>query len=415
MTIAFQCSSCGATLKVPDTMAGRRGKCPKCATVNAIPGAGGQLQTAPSPAKAAPARAPKEAPAPDAADEGEEAGGAPEPRPRRKGAKKRGSRTLLFVGLGCGALLLLTCLGVGVGVGIWWYTSSPIGDELTYMPGSCEYIASVRVDQLLASDAYKQVENEVPQLKQALAGGGAEQEVGLSLSNVERVVVGGPLSKRDEPVVAVRTKQPVKAEDLTGKIKGKSFTAAKEGSYTIYETPGGGSAFCVAKKNLVLFGSGAALRVVLRRNKKPDIPANLSAAMKETDFKQTIAVAFVPPQQSGTIAPPLGGRGGLPFGGPVAVGPPPGAEWGVLQGKVGADISLNLVVQCKSPADAADIKRKIDEGMALVRQLPGGLKDLSGAIEVRASATGPKMTATATVKVAPLVQAAKKMPGAMVK
>ena len=53
MTIAFQCSGCGSALRVPDTMAGRRGKCPKCAAVNSIPGAGGQLQTAPSPKSAA--------------------------------------------------------------------------------------------------------------------------------------------------------------------------------------------------------------------------------------------------------------------------------------------------------------------------------------------------------------------------
>src|SRR5205085_3553362 len=162
MTIAFQCSGCGATLRVPDTMAGRRGKCPKCATVNRIPGEGGQVQTAPSPARPAPA--------PDAAAEGEEAGGAPEPRPP-KAARKRGNRTLLFVGLGCGALLLV-CMGLGgTGGFLWWYLSSPLGDELTYMPANAEVIASVRLDQLLASDAYKQVENEVPQLKQAVAGG----------------------------------------------------------------------------------------------------------------------------------------------------------------------------------------------------------------------------------------------------
>src|SRR5262249_52872828 len=157
-------------------------------------------QTAPSPPRAAAARPPKEAPPPDEVDSGEEAG-AEEPRPRRKGAKKRKNRTLLFVGLGCGALLLLTCLG-GVGGGLlWWYLSSPIGDEMPYLPNSCEYVASIRVDQLLASGAFKQVENEVPQLKQALAGGEAEKEIGLALSNVERVVVGGPLSNRDEPVV----------------------------------------------------------------------------------------------------------------------------------------------------------------------------------------------------------------------
>jgi phage FluMu protein Com len=416
MTIAFQCSGCGATLRVPDTMAGRRGKCPKCAAVNSIPGGEGQLQTAPSAPKSAAARAPKEAPPPEPADEGEEAGAEAEPRPKRKAAKKRGSRTLLFVGLGCGGLLLLTCLGVGAGVGIWWFTSSPIGDELTYMPGNCEVLASVRIDQLLASGAYKQLENEVPQVKQAMAVAEAEKEIGLSLSNVERLVVGGALGGRDEPVVAVRTKQPVKADELAAKIKGKSFTASKEGSYTLYETGGvHGSAFCVAKKNLVLFGTGAALRVVLRRNKKPDIPENLSAAMKEMDFKQTVTVAVAPLRTSSTPTPPFGGRGGLPFGGPLAMGPPPGTEWAVLQAKVGTDVSVNVVVMCKSNAEAADVKKKLDEATTQLRQLPMVPKDLSSSIDIKASVSGRKVTATTDIKVAPLIQSIKKMAGPMMK
>jgi hypothetical protein len=396
-------------LKVPDTMAGRRGKCPQCAAINSIPDPGGQLQTAPSP-KAAAARPPKVAPAPDEVDEGEEAAAALPP-PRRKGAKKRKNRTLLFVGLGCGALLLLTCMG-GAGVGIWWYvSSSPIGDELTYMPSNCEFVAAVKVDELIKSDAFKQVENEVPQFKQALAGGDAEKEIGLSLSNIERVVVGGPLSNRDEPVVVVRTKQPVKPEDLTGKMR-KPFQPAMEGAYTIYEPLGGGRAFCLPKKNLVLFGSSAALHVVLRRDKKPEIPANLKAALKETDFKQTIAAAFAPLQSSGTPGgPPLGGRGGLPFGGPAVVAPPSGAEWGVLQAKVGSDVSLTVTVQCKSPADAADAKKKMDEGMNQLRQLPMVPKELSSAIDVKSSVKDRKLTATADIKVAPLIQSVKKLAG----
>lgn len=56
MPISVQCDQCGKTLKVPDTAAGKRGKCP-CGAVLVIPAAGG-FQTAPS----APARAPAAAP-----------------------------------------------------------------------------------------------------------------------------------------------------------------------------------------------------------------------------------------------------------------------------------------------------------------------------------------------------------------
>lgn len=56
MPISVQCDQCGKTLKVPDTAAGKRGKCP-CGAVLVIPAAGG-IQTAPS----APARAAAAAP-----------------------------------------------------------------------------------------------------------------------------------------------------------------------------------------------------------------------------------------------------------------------------------------------------------------------------------------------------------------
>jgi len=46
MPISVQCSQCGKSLKVPDTAAGKRGKCP-CGAVLVIPAAGG-IQTRPS-------------------------------------------------------------------------------------------------------------------------------------------------------------------------------------------------------------------------------------------------------------------------------------------------------------------------------------------------------------------------------
>jgi hypothetical protein len=406
MTIAFECSNCGATLRVPDTSAGRRGRCPKCSTINLIPGAGGQVQATPPAAKSAPTRAAKPAPAPDVPDEGEEAGAA-EARPRRK-AKKKGNRVLLFVGLGCGAALLLTCLGVGAGVGIWWYTSSPIGDELTYMPGNCEILASIRVDQLLASDAYKQVEKEVPQLKDAIAGGAAEKEMGLTLSNIERVVVGGALGNRDQPVVVIRTKSAVKAEDMVGKIKGKTFTGTKVGSYTLYETSGAtGDAFCVPKKNLILYGSSASLRLVLKRDKKPDFPAGLSAAMKEADFSKTIAVAIAPLQTSGAAAPPLGGRGGFPMGPAMPFGQTKDLEGMVVQAKVATDISLAVIMVCKDAATAADAKKKLDEALPQLKSNPMLPADLKGALDFKASVSGKKLTLSSEIKVAPLIKAVK--------
>jgi hypothetical protein len=408
MTIAFQCSGCGTTLKVPDTMAGRRGKCPKCATVNLIPGAGGQVQAAPPKPKASAARPAKPAPEPDVPDEEGAEEAAPEPRPRRKG-KKRRSRTMLLVGLGCGGALLLLCMGVGAGVGIWWYMSSPIGDELTYMPNNCEILASIRVDQLLASDAYKQVEREVPQLKQAIAGGEAEKEIGLQLSNIERVVVGGTMGNREQPIVAVRTKQAVKADDLVAKIKGKSFTNKKVGSYTLYEA--GADGFCVVSNKLVLFGPSGGVQAVLSRNKKPTFSAGLSAAMKEADFSKTIAVAVAVPQGGGK---PAAGFGGFPLGG-AALGGTEDVEGVVVQAKVTSDVSLTFMLLCKDAATATVAKRKLDEGLTKAKSAPGIPPDLRSLLDVKASVSGRKVTATMDIKVAPLIKTAKNLPGGMLK
>lgn len=37
MTISFSCSGCGKSLRVPDRLAGKRGKCPHCLTVLEVP------------------------------------------------------------------------------------------------------------------------------------------------------------------------------------------------------------------------------------------------------------------------------------------------------------------------------------------------------------------------------------------
>jgi hypothetical protein len=406
MTIAFQCPGCGVTLKVPDTMAGRRGKCPKCGTVNQLPAAGGQLQTAPAAPKpkSAPARPPKPAPEPDVAEDEGEAEDQPAARPR-KGKKKRRSRTMLFVGLGCGGALLLLCMGVGAGVGVWWYMSSPISEELTYMPSNCEVLASIRLDQLLDSKAYKQVEQEVPMLKEAAAAGEAEKGIGLQLSNVERIVVGGHLGAGDQPVVAVRTKQPVKAEDMLAKIKGKSFTNKKVGSYTMYEE--GGAGFCVVSKKLVLFGPSGGLQSVLARNKKPNFSAGLSAAMKEADFSRTIVIAAAAPKQGG--GKPAGNFGGLPISGAALFAGDDDVDGVVLQAKVTADVSLTLMLLCRDPATATVAKRKLDEGLTKAKSMPNVPPELRNALDVKSSASGRKVTLTTDIKVAPMIKAVKNL------
>src|SRR5258706_5470591 len=48
----IQCTNCASKIRVPDSAAGKKGKCPKCSTVLVIPAAGLSLPDAPPSAPA---------------------------------------------------------------------------------------------------------------------------------------------------------------------------------------------------------------------------------------------------------------------------------------------------------------------------------------------------------------------------
>jgi hypothetical protein len=82
-------------------------------------------------------------------------------------------------------------------------------------------------------------------------------------------------------------------------------------------------------------------------------------------------------------------------------------EGAVVQAKVTNDISLTVVVLCKDAAAAAATKRKLDEGVTQLKSGPGVPPDLRGAIDVKTSVSGRKVTATTDIKVAPVIKAVK--------
>jgi hypothetical protein len=451
MTIAFHCAGCASVLKVPDEMAGRRGKCPRCGAANVIPTAG-KIQAAPQPPglpgrpdrpgarpkppppkaeeildpeivedeeevedeaprgkarkrarreeegnEAPPHRARKRA----ARDEDDEDDEDERPRRRRRKSKKRGAPTLLILGLVAGGLLLL---GGGVGVGLWYFLSSPLGDEMKFMPDNCRSITCVRVDQLLASDAYQQLAREVPKVGQA-AEADLEKEIGLPASAIERVVVGDQASgAAADHVIAVRTKQPVKTADLLAKIKrGSSFKESKVKGYTLHEADK--DALCVVDKKLVLYGTAKGLRAVLERDKKPTLSDGMQAALKAADLSQTVTVAVDLKAGGGRPSAP-----GLPGGG-VDLDAFRQAEGLVIQGKVKTDVTLNVIVLCKDAASAADVKKKTDDELAKLRQNPLLPKDLAAALDIKVTASGSKVTASTDIKVAPLIKTYKDLVG----
>jgi hypothetical protein len=102
MPIPVSCPSCGTGLKAPDSAAGRKVKCPKCATPFAVPAPGAdfgaEVQAAPPrPVAAAPAPPARRAAPPPPDDEYDDA-----PPPRRRGGGD--GNTGLQLGLGIAAL-----------------------------------------------------------------------------------------------------------------------------------------------------------------------------------------------------------------------------------------------------------------------------------------------------------------------
>src|SRR5262249_46023389 len=158
----FYCNGCAYPFQVPDSMAGQKGRCPRCDTINAIP-----LRSAPvllplqQPAPAPPAR-----PA-----------GAPRPAPRRR------ERPSAFVPL---FLPFLVVALIGGGVAWWWWTSSTsLGSEMNYLPDDVALVASVRVDQGLNSKALKELRAELPDLDKMLTTDEwSRSTLGVSLSRI---------------------------------------------------------------------------------------------------------------------------------------------------------------------------------------------------------------------------------------
>ncbi len=94
------CPNCATKLNVPDELAGRRVKCPKCGTAFAVDG--GEPDPAPTP-RDEPRRRPRDD------DEGE-----------RRPPRKKKSKTGLIIGIVVGVGLLAGCCCVGGGVGVYY-------------------------------------------------------------------------------------------------------------------------------------------------------------------------------------------------------------------------------------------------------------------------------------------------------
>ncbi|MGH7226303.1 MAG: hypothetical protein ACRELF_24065, partial [Gemmataceae bacterium] len=224
MPIAFRCSKCAQGVKVADTLAGKWCKCPNCGTAIAVPSPKKtEAPAAPALPSASKTRSAKSAVVqeqavkarrrPTAEDDDEDAAEETKPRSRdvRKKKKSKMSPALLWGLIGGGAFaLLLGCSCIGFGV--WWFffRGGIDGDDLKFMPSNCQMVGSIRVDEMMQSDVFKELRREIPEMEKGMKDD-TSKEIGLSPEDIEKIVFGIGVNPDEDITFVVHTNKAVDA------------------------------------------------------------------------------------------------------------------------------------------------------------------------------------------------------------
>ena len=405
MTIEFSCQGCQYLFKVPDTMAGKKGKCPKCGAITPIPTASG------SPISAAPPPPPPLV-GPDDRNLDDRGPDDYDDQPRRR--RKKGGKGLI-IGLSVGGAVLL----LGIGGFLWWWLSSSglSSDDAKFMPAGSKVIASAKVDEFLSSSAWKDIKKEFPKLAEM------ETDVGkkfpISLNDIDRVVVGADPEK-EEFMVVMRFKKAVKASDIESKIPGEpKFKDTKVGKYTMREAEESGPvplAYCQVDSKLIVAGTPSALKSALEKDKKPQFSSVMENALKDTDFGKTFAMAMdlkgLSKAKGGIPGlnniPGMGMMGGMGGG-------PPGVDGMGISIKVSSSISGEAVMVCQDASTASkmrdEAKKSLSEQKKDMSKMQPEQKEVINSVSIGGSGTNVKFSAS--VKTATFISAIKPFAGMM--
>jgi serine/threonine protein kinase len=396
----YPCPSCGKVFAAPAHLRGKRVRCKKCQATFLLPPT--LPPASPSASGGIPALDARSG-MPEWLEEVKEssAGQRPPSIPElpAKTGKRRFSRRFWLGLVACTTgIALLTAAGLG----LWAWLSSPIGDELKYMPADAQVIFAVRVDKLLASDAYKQFrqesrasEKEAGELEKHV-----EEAFGLPVSAIERIVFSAGSSGES---VAVRTTREVSAADLLGLIKRRSlFKESKVEAHTLHESEDrDGSALCVVNKKLVLYGTSRGLRAALQRDKKPEFSEGLRAAMGQVDFSRTVALAC-------DLKSPDFTRGLRSGGGDNDATKVLEQVQGLaVQVKVGSDIAAQYTLLCKDAVGADEVKKLLDATLLVLRKNKELSRDAGELLNVTLAVSGSKVTGAASFKAVTVSEALK--------
>lgn len=349
MPIAFACPGCGKQFKVPDEMAGRSTRCNQCGKPLAVPAGPAAIS----------ARQPM-APAMPLGSGPTSFQNAGKPvsiarRPRRK----------MLMLLGTGLLGVIVLAAVGWAGYKFLFGPSGLGDEVRYLPDNCQMVASLRPEQILNSDAVKEIKKEIP--------GDPEKDVekftGLALSNMRQVVIG--MSTRsdgsNDSVMVIKTIKPVSADEIKAKQPGGTPQESKVGAVTIYETLFVSWCHPDNQTIVIAVGKSDALKKVLERNKAAELSDGLREALKHADFSKSITLA-VDSKEMYTRTKEANKSKGVDFDKMLdqfGIANPMGdIDGGAYQLDFAKDIKLQVVLLCKDAKTSEDM-RKIGDGFAV--------------------------------------------------
>ncbi|HVS39568.1 MAG TPA: hypothetical protein VMS17_28685, partial [Gemmataceae bacterium] len=325
----------------------------------------------------------------------------------------------------------------------WFWGGGGASADLVYMPDNVQMVGQMHADQIMNSDALKQVYAAFPDLKK-MVDENSSKSTGIDQNNVDRMYFGvakvdGKSNTAPAAIAVIHFKNSVKVEDIEKGMKqgasspannafgmsvDYSFSDSKVGRYTVTEVkqtmtfkaqPGFNPppappttlyAFTMPDDKRVVMGSPEALKAVLNRDKKPDINATLQKAIDATDWNATIAFAanvkdgfVIPPETAKTFPLPIDKVDALS-----------------ATIKVGSDVDVNVTAMCKDNQAATDLSGGINTLIKAGTNSPAmasmdpALKDL---MNITAQANGSNVTIAKTIKVSPLLAAAKKGGGGM--
>lgn len=148
----------------------------------------------------------------------------------REASKKKLAIRLVWSGMAAACLLGALALAAR------YFSSSGLDNEQRFFPDDTRIVVSVKVDEILNSDGYKQLEEKVPFFREAFRDADPSSWVSLLTKDISRVTVAA-FSLEDNVFLILKYKKGSSAGEFLAKgLLDGGVTKESIGPYTLYVT-----------------------------------------------------------------------------------------------------------------------------------------------------------------------------------